>query len=222
MFLKKINLILSTALLSATTLSATQDLPLSAEFAEYHLMVAANEVQDDYIFYLLEQNIKNLDNASTCDDSMNELFNLLDEGYVIDPFNMSRLIGLVDHANPCNNATKVILKAMVCKSPITADHISSLIVLLDHANPRNNVTKILLQAITFKIPLNEKHVAALIAFLGNANPSDSATTILLKAIECGISFGPKERFLLAEASKIANARNNVEKIRKALHDKASK
>jgi hypothetical protein len=209
-------------LLATIPLTATPELPLSNEFIVYHAAVAANEIQDDYVFYLLEQNIINLDTVGTSDSAANELFNLLDEGYVIDPYNMSKLIELLDHASPCNNATKVIFKAIECQSPITADHISSLILLLQHANPRSNVTKILVKMIQSNIPFNEKHLGNLITLLTFANPSNSATTILLTAIECKVKFGPKERFLLAEASKVANARSNVEKVRKALHDRTDK
>lgn len=178
--------------------------------------------QDDDVFYLLEQNIINLDTVGTSDAAAQELANLLDEGYVIDARNMTRLIGLLDHANPCDNATTVILRAIEYRVPFTAEHITFLIMLLDHANPRGNVTKILTKAIVCKVSLNQKHLAALIALLARANPSDSATAVLLKAIECDVKFGPKERFFLAETSKMAGARTNVEKVRKALHDKKQK
>ncbi len=52
-----------------------------------------------------------------------------------------------------------------------------------------------------------------------ADASNNATTIILKAIEHGVKFGLKERVKLAEVSKVANARSNVEKIRKALHER---
>lgn len=207
---------------SIGSLCATENLPLSEEFVEYHLRAATTEVEDDYVFYLLQENIDNLDIANTCDSAAKELINLIEEGYIIDALNMAKLISLLDHANPKNNATKVILKAIEHRTPINADHLNSLITLLDHANPSDCAAKILMNAIEYNTPINSNHLGSLIKLLTHANPSNNATAVLLKAIECGVKFGPKERMLLAEASKTANALSNVEKIRKALHEKELK
>lgn len=201
-----------------STVSATENLPLSEEFIDYHLRAATMEVEDDYVFFLIQENINNLDMANTCDSATKELINLIEEGYIIDALNMAKLISLLDHANPKNNATKVILKAIDHRTPINADHLNSLIALLDHANPSDCAAKILKRAIECNAPINSNHLASLIKLLTHANPSNNATDVLLKAIECGVKFGPKERMLLAEASKTANALSNVEKIRKALHE----
>lgn len=183
---------------------------------------AAMAVEDDYVFYLIQENIDNLDIANTSDSAAKELISLIEEGYMIDALNMAKLISLLDHANPKNNATKVILKAIENRTPINADHLSSLITLLDYANPSDCAAKILMKAIEYNAPINSNHLGALINLLTHANPSNNATAVLLKAIECGIKFGPKERMLLAEASKTANALKNVDKIRNALHERELK
>lgn len=159
----------------------------SPEFIEYHVRTAIEEAENEDIYLLIQQLIADLNNAGMMDYSTRELINLIDEGYKIDPFNMAKLISVLDFANPSNNATKVLIKAIETNSTITSDHFASLIKLLTHANPSNNATK-----------------------------------VIIKAIEHGINFGPKERLLLAEAGKVANARTNVEKIRQVLHEKASK
>lgn len=202
--------------------NATENLPLSDEFIDYHLRAATIEIEDDYIFYLLKENIDNLDSANTCNSAAKELINLIEEGYLIDALNMARLISLLDHANPKNNATKVILKAIEYRSPINAEHLNSLIDLLDHANPSNCAAKILMKAIEYNAPINSNHLGSLINLLTHASPSNNATAVILKAIKCGIKFGPKERMLLAEASKTANALKNVKKIRKELHEQELK
>lgn len=198
---------------------ATENLPLSEEFVEYHLRAATTEVEDDYVFYLLQENIDDLDRANTCDSAARELINLIEEGCLIDALNLARLISLLDHANPQNNATKVILKAIEHRTPINADHLNSLITLLDHANPSDCAAKILMKAIEYNAPIHSNHLGLLIKLLTHANPSNNATFVLLKAIECRVKFGPKERVLLADASRTANALNNVERIRKALHER---
>ena len=157
----------------------------SDEFIQYHVQVAMEEVEDEDIFNLIQENVNNLDHAGTTNNSAQELIHLIEEGYKIDPFNMSKLIEILRHANASNNATTVIVKAIEYDSTITPEHLSTLIRTLGHANSCAN-----------------------------------ATTIILKAIEHGVKFGPKERALLAEMSKIANARGNVEIIRKALHERA--
>lgn len=199
-------------------LGATVNLPLFEEFIDYHLRAASIEVQDDNVFYLLRENIDNLDIANTCDSAAKELINLIEEGYIIDALNMAKLISLLDHANSKNHTTKVILKAIEYRTPINTDHLNSLIILLNHANPSDCAAKILIKAIEYNTPINSNHLSSLITLLAYANPSNNATAVLLKTIECGIKFGPKERMLLAKASKTANALNNVEKIRKALHE----
>jgi len=145
---------------------------------------AFEEIQNEDAFYLIQENVNNLQNADATNDSTRELLNLIDEGYIIDPFNMSKLIETLTHANATNNATKIIIHAIQHNSPLTPDHLSCLLNTLAHANASNN-----------------------------------ATAIILKSIELGIKFGPKERRLLAEISRIANAKKNVEKVRKALHER---
>ncbi|MBX9743925.1 MAG: hypothetical protein K2X08_01800 [Chlamydiales bacterium] len=39
-------------------------------------------IQDEYAFYLIQENIKSLDCCDTCDYATNELMNLLQEGYL--------------------------------------------------------------------------------------------------------------------------------------------
>lgn len=102
---------------------------------------------------------------------------------------------------------------------IDSYNMSKLIETIDYANPRKKATEIIIKAIEFDSEITPTHLAALIKLLTHANPTDDATKILIYAIERGIPFGAKERLLLAEASKVANARSNVEKIRKALHER---
>lgn len=75
----------------------------------------------------------------------------------------------------------------------------------------------IIKAIEHDSTITTDHMCSLIQTLTLANPSNNATKIILTAIDKGIKFGPKERTLLAEVSQVANARKNVEKIRKALH-----
>lgn len=171
--------------LIGTSLFAHNEIAISDEFASYHLKIAVAEIEDQDVFYLIQENVANLKICGASNAAADELIHLIEEGYKIDSFNMAKLVETLVHADASNNATKVIIKAIEHDNHITSDHLTSLINTLAHANASNNATKVLLQA-----------------------------------IEHGIAFGPKERRLLAEMSKIVNAKKNVEKIRKALHERA--
>lgn len=157
----------------------------SEEFISYHLKVATENIEDEEIFHLIQENIKNLKDRGASDTAANELINLIEEGYTIDPFNISKLIETLTYRDASNNATKVMIKAIEYDSSITSDHLFNLIQTLGYADASNN-----------------------------------ATDVILSAIKQGVKFGPKERRHLAEMSKIVNAKKNVEKIRKALHERA--
>lgn len=172
-------------LLFGSSLAANHDSSFSDEFAEYHLKIAIEEVENEDVFNLIQENVKDLKNRDASDTAANELINLIHEGYKIDSFNMSKLIETLIHKDASNNAATVIIEAIEHNSPISSDHLSSLIKTLAYADASNN-----------------------------------AAAVLFKAIEHGIEFGPKERLHLAEASKVVNAKKNVEKIRKALHERA--
>lgn len=178
------NWFLYTLLLFTSSFAASNALTFSDEFYEYHLTVAVDEIEDEDIFNLIQENVNNLKDRGASDDSANELINLIEEGYRVDSFNMSKLIETLTYKDASNNATRVLIKAIEHNSSITSDHISCLIQTVAHADASNN-----------------------------------ATAVILQAIDHGIKFGPKERFHLAEVSKVVNAKKNVEKIRKALHEK---
>ena len=96
---------------------------------------ASGSHEEEYTFYLIRENVRNLNNCNASDYAANELIHLIEEGYQIDPLNMSQLIETLNHANASYNATKVILKAIEYNSPITFDHLSALIATLDRCEP---------------------------------------------------------------------------------------
>lgn len=179
------NAVLFSFFLMGTSLFANHEIAVSDEFLSYHLKVAVAEIEDQDVFYLIQENVANLKNCGASNAAADELINLIEEGYRIDSFNMAKLIETLVHADASNNAAKVIIKAIEHDNAITSDHMISLINTLSHANASGNATKVILQA-----------------------------------IEHGVAFGPKERRLLAEMSNIVNAKKNVAKIRKALHERA--
>lgn len=150
------NWVLFGIIMYANSLVASHTLILSDEFVEYHLSAALEEIEDEDIFYLIQENVDNLKNAGTSDDSANELINLIEEGYKIDPFNMAKLIETLKHANASNNATRVIVKAIEYNSTITTDHMISLIQTLTHANASNNATTAIIKAIEHGVKFGPK------------------------------------------------------------------
>lgn len=144
-----------------STLAATQSFTPSDDFYRYHIRVATQEIEDEDIFYLIEENVKDLKNVQITDYAAKELLNLIEEGFLIDPFNMAALIETLKNVSACDNATKVILKAIEYNSPITTDHMVSLIKLLGHVSATDNATKIILKAIEYGIKFGAKERIAL-------------------------------------------------------------
>jgi hypothetical protein len=105
------NCFIYSLLLFTTPLAADNTFTPSHEFVEYHLKVAMDEV-DEGVFNLIQENVNNLKNRDASDDSANELINLIEEGFKIDPFNMAKLIGTLTFADASNNAKRVIIKAI--------------------------------------------------------------------------------------------------------------
>ncbi|GEM_PF-2262951 len=143
-------------LLLCSSLAAKDSMILSDEFVAYHIGVANEEIEDEEIFYLIEELVDGLNHAGTSNYSAKELINLIEEGHKIDPFNMAKLIALLKMANASNNATWVIVTAIEHDSPITTDHMISLIETLAHANASNNATTIILKAIEHGVPFGPK------------------------------------------------------------------
>lgn len=176
--------ILSLILLGS--LASNNAYSFSDEFINYHMKVAIESVDED-VFKLIKENVKNLEDVNVTTYAANELINLIDEGYSIDPYNMASLIEkLTWYSTVSANAARVILKAIENDSILNQDHKLVLIKHLAHVNARNN-----------------------------------ATEILLRSIQLNIKFTIKERALLAELSRDVNAKASVERIREALHEKAS-
>lgn len=140
-------------LIYATSLVANHPSTFSDDFAEYHLSAT---VEDEDVFYLIQKNIDNLKNAGTSDDPANELINLMEEGYKIDPVNMIKLIETLQWANASNNAKEVIIMAIEYHSPITTEHMIDLIQTLAHANASDNAAAIVLKAIEYGVPFGPK------------------------------------------------------------------
>jgi hypothetical protein len=178
------NTFLCAVLLLAHSLSANNDFTPSDGLTLHPLIVAMEEMADPYIFSLIQLNVDNLKNRDASNESASELMNLIEEGYKIDPLNMSKLIETLTHRDASDNAMLVIIKSIEHDSTITTDHMSFLI-----------------------------------QTLGQVNASDNATAVILSAIAHGVDFGPKERFLLTAMNKMVNAKQSVESIRKALHER---
>lgn len=174
------------ALLLLCVFASNKAYSFSDEFIDYHMKVAVEGVDED-VFNLIKENVKNLENVNVTTFSANELINLIDEGYSIDPYNMASLIELLTwYSTVSNNAASVIIRAIENESVLNQDHKLVLIKHLAHVNARNN-----------------------------------ATEILIRSIQLNIKFTIKERAMLAELSRNVNAKASVEKIREALHKKAS-
>lgn len=152
------------------SLTASHTTILSDAFVEYHLKAAVEEVEDEELFYLIQENIENLTHVDLRDISANELNNLIIEGYKIDPFNMARLIELLKHTDASKTATKLIINAIEYHSMITADHMIALIQTLPHANASDHATKIILKAIEsgVKFGLKERRYLTGVSRMANA------------------------------------------------------
>lgn len=98
-------------------------------------------------------------------------------------------------------------------------NMAKLIETLTYKDASYPASLVLVAAIKHNSPLNSDHIYQLIQTLTHAEGTNQATTVILTAIECGIKFGLKERIQLTEVSKVAHARKNVKKIRRALHEK---
>ena len=135
----------------SSTLTAHDYSNFPNEFFEYHMKAAVDEIEDEDVFNLIQENVNNLKIAGVSDYAKLELINLIEEGFKIDRFNMSKLIETLQFANACNNATEVLIKAIECNSTITQDHMLCLLDTLLQANPANNATKVILKAIACDI-----------------------------------------------------------------------
>lgn len=174
------------SLLLLSTFASNSAFSFSDEFINYHISAAVEGVDED-VFNLIKENVKNLENVNVTTFAANELVNLIDEGYSIDPYNMASLIELLTwYSTVSNNAASVIIKAIENDSVLNQDHKLTLIKHLAHVNARNN-----------------------------------ATEILIRSIQLNIKFTLKERAMLAELSRNVSAKGSVERIREALHEKAS-
>ncbi len=130
------------------------------------------EEQEEALFYLIQQNVCNLKHRGASDEAARELMNLLEEGYMIDPFNMTKLIETLTYVNASDNAKNVILKAIAYNSPLTSDHLFLLIQTLAQVNAADHATTILLKAIECGIkfrPTERLHLAELSKIV-NAKP----------------------------------------------------
>lgn len=147
---------LPTLLLFCCNVMANESMIITPEFAEYHLKAAVAEVQDEDIFNLIQENINNLKNVNITNDAANELIFLIQEGYKIDAYNMSKLIETLTWISASNNATKVMVKAIEFNSTINVDHMISLIKTLSHVSATDNATTVILKAIQHGISFGLK------------------------------------------------------------------
>jgi hypothetical protein len=161
---------LSIMLLCANHLAANDTIALSDEFVAYHLKVAVDQIEDKDIFDLLQVNIDNLKNREASDHSANELINLINEGYKIDPFSMSKLIDTLTYKDASNNAARVIIAAIEHGSKITRDHLYSLIETIGNADASNNATTVILTAIEHGTSFSTKDMIHLakVSLMSNA------------------------------------------------------
>ncbi len=138
-----------------------------------------------------------------------DVFNLIQENV-----NNLKIAGVSDYA-------KLELLNLIEEGfKIDRFNMAKLIEVLQIANACDNATEVLIKAIEYQSVITRDHMMSLLDTLLIANPANNATKVIIKAIEEGVEFGPKERLRLAEISRTANARENVEKIRKALHERA--
>lgn len=134
---------------------------------------------------------------------------------------IQELVNELEYASLTDTAADELMNLIEEGYRIDSGSMHSLIDALQKAIALSNAKKVIIKAIEYKSPLNTDHIVSLIQTLTYANPTNSATEILLKAIECNVPFRMKARLELAQASKCANARSNVKKIRKALHKRES-
>ncbi|MCB1135676.1 MAG: hypothetical protein KDK78_05355 [Chlamydiia bacterium] len=135
------------------------------------------------------------------------------------------LIGLnvdnLDFASTSSTAAGELVCLLQEGYRIDSGNLLKLIELLDSAIARKNAAHVLMQAIDYRCELTPQHMVMLIKKLDHASATGQAKDIILHALDAGVPFGPVERYVLAQMSTMATARNNVEKIRKALHQRAA-
>lgn len=147
---------MSILLLVFSTIIADEEMIITPEFAEYHIKAAVAEIEDNDIFNLIQANIDNLKNVSAAKDATNELIFLVQEGYKIDSYNMSKLIETLTWMPASTYAANVLVKAIQYNSQITLEHMTKLIKTLDHVSATDNATTVILKAIEQGVPFGLK------------------------------------------------------------------
>lgn len=193
------------------------------KFSDYAILTCSTELSMKNLFLfplLLFTNFLAANNASISDKfidypliSVNEIedediFNLIQEN-----------INNLKNRDASNDSANELINLIKEGYTIDPFNMSKLIATLTYRDASNNATMVIIKAIEYKSPITPDHLTCLIRTVAHADASNNATAVILKAIEQGITFTLKDRLLLAEISKVMNAKKNVEKIRKALHER---
>lgn len=169
------NLLMSILLLANSSIFAMT--PTYEEPEIVYCAIHLDESEREYLHYLIEENVKNLEHAGARDHAAQELIYLIEEGYPIDERNIAKLIKTLEHAGARDHAKVVLMKAIEYHCLITSEHLCSLIRTLEHAGARSNATEILLVAIEYRVPFGLTERILLSGLSKHAGARDSAAVV---------------------------------------------